>query len=177
MQINVCIGRAERVAIVEWKASPAGDVVADALIALIMHAQSSAASIRLSSKPCRHPRADDSPELKEEGDGPLSKKSRTDDISLSENRLRLINDTLTDQFGAVEAMYEGNCASYEITTDTGLEPGIAKENEQLTCTVNVSFPDKSGGIAEIRVECLDKELASNVQNCLRNLTKAVAPLP
>lgn len=90
--------------------------------------------------------------------------------------LRLIKDTLINQFGKVEAMYEGNTASYEITTDTGLESGLVEENEPLSCTVNVSFSDKSGGIAEIRVECLDKKIASNVQECLRNLTKATAPL-
>ena len=160
-------------AIVKWEASPAGDVVADALIALIMHAQSSAASIRLSSKPCRHARADD---ITTEYDKEGVKKARLNDMSLTENRLRLINETLRDQFGKVEAIYEGNTASYEISTDTGLELGIVKDNEQITCTINVSFPDDSGGIAEIRVECLDKHLASNVQDCLKNLTKFTSPL-
>lgn len=167
------MGKTESVAIVKWKASPAGDVVADALIALIMHAQSSAASIRLSSKPCRHPRASDDSQDDDEGD---AKKARLDGMSLTENRLRFINDTLRDQFGKVEAVYEGNSASYEITTDTSLESGIVKDNEEITCAVNVSFPDHSGGIAEIRVECLDKQLASNVQDCLRNLTRFTAPL-
>ena len=40
------------VAVVEWDASPANDVIADAVVALLMHAQTSAASIRLFSKPC-----------------------------------------------------------------------------------------------------------------------------
>ena len=160
-------------AIVKWKASPAGDVVADALIALIMHAQSSAASIRLSSKPCRHGRSFDA----SEDNITESKKARLDKtMTLTEDRLRLINETLEEQFGKVEAVYEGNTASYEIKTDTGLESGIVEENEELTCTVNVSFPDDNGGIAEIRVECLDKQLASNVQDCLRNLTRFTAPL-
>jgi Pre-mRNA 3'-end-processing endonuclease polyadenylation factor C-term/Beta-Casp domain/Zn-dependent metallo-hydrolase RNA specificity domain len=43
-------------AIVEWEANPQGDVLADAIVALILQAQSCAASIRLTSKPCRHPR-------------------------------------------------------------------------------------------------------------------------
>ena len=49
-------GRRKRrgVAVVEWDASPANDVIADAVVALVMHAQTSAASIRLFSKPCRH---------------------------------------------------------------------------------------------------------------------------
>jgi len=173
-KVSVYVGKTERVAIVEWDASPAGDVIADALIALIMHAQSSAASIRLSSKPCRHPRADNIDEDDNgEEEGSSAKKPRT---SLTDNRLRLIKDTLKDQFDRVEAVYEGNTASYEITTDTGVDSGVVLEEELLTCTVNVSFPDDSGGIAEIKVECLDQKLASNVQECLRNLTKATSPL-
>lgn len=97
-------------------------------------------------------------------------------MTLTEDRLRLVNDALEEQFGKVEAVYEGNTASFEITTDTGLESGIVEENEELTCTVNVSFPDDTGGIAEIRVECVDKQLASNIQDCLRNLTRSTAPL-
>jgi hypothetical protein len=172
-QISVCVGKTDNVAIVKWKASPAGDVVADALIALIMHAQSSAASIRLSSKPCRHGRAFDTSE--EDGEG-QAKKARLDDMSLTENRLRFIHDTLRDQFEKVEATYEGNSASYEITTDTSLESGIVEYGEPITCSVDVSFPDDTGGIAEIRVESLDKQLASNVQTCLGNLTRLTAPL-
>eukprot|EP00536_Pseudo-nitzschia_multiseries_P003059 jgi/Psemu1/236353/estExt_Genewise1.C_430140 len=173
--VSVCIGRTERVAIIEWEASPAGDVVADALIALIMQSQTSAASIRLSSKPCRHGPGDGG---NDGDDGSLAKKARRgDDANSTDTTLRLISDTLSNQFGKVETVYEGNAASYEITTDTGLESGLTEDTGgPLTCSVNVSFPDSSGGIAEIRVECLDKTLASNVQDCLRNLTKATAPL-
>lgn len=176
-KVSVIVGKSQSVAIVEWEASPAGDVVADALIALIMHAQSSAASIRLSSKPCRHPRADDySEDDTTSGDGSSAKKARHGDSSLTENRLRLINDTLRDQFGQVEAIYEGNAASYDITTDTGLESGVVEENEPLICAVKVSFSDASGGVAEIQVECVDEKLATNVRECLKNLTKATAPI-
>ena len=158
-------------AIVKWKATPATDIVADALIALIMHAQSSAAAIRLSSTPCRHgSQVVNDSEVDGEGDVQMN------DVSLTENRLRLIADTLKDQFENVEVVYEGNSASYEIKTDTSLTPGIIQENEHLTCTVNVSFPDDSGGIAEIRVECLDELLAANIQECIRNLTRFAAPL-
>ena len=54
-QIKVTVGGGEKrrgVAVVEWDASPANDVIADAVVALVMHAQTSAASIRLFSKPC-----------------------------------------------------------------------------------------------------------------------------
>ena len=163
-------------AVVKWNASPAGDVVADALIALIMHAQSSAASIRLSSKPCRHSRGDEGTESDIERDRSLVKKARLDDTSLNQNRLRLIKDTLMDQFGNVEVVYEGNNASYEIKTDIGFDMGTSKDNEQITCYIYAHFPDDIGLAAEIRVECSDKLLAANVQACLRNLTKFTAPI-
>ena len=168
-KVSALLGKNDGVAIVEWEASPAGDVIADALIALIMHAQSSPASIRLTSKPCRHPRAS-------EEEKPKSKRSRKAE-TLTENRLKLIKDTLLDQFEDVEAVYEGNMATYEIKTDTGLDAGVIREEEEpLTCTAKVSFEDSNGGNAEILVECVDKKLASNVQGCLRNLARGLAPL-
>jgi hypothetical protein len=169
-KVTVSLGKTRGVAVVEWEASPAGDVIADAVIALLMHAQSSAASIRLTSKPCRHPRAQD-----EDGE-PSAKKPREDDEGLTESRLRLIRDTLRDQFDQVEAVYEGNVGTYEITTDTGLEAGVADENGVLTCIAKVVFEDSVGGNAEITVECPDQKLASNVQECLRNLASTLVPL-
>ncbi|KAG7367223.1 pre-mRNA 3'-end-processing endonuclease polyadenylation factor [Nitzschia inconspicua] len=171
-KVMLLLGKSDGVAIVEWEASPAGDVIADALIALIMHAQSSPASIRLTSKPCRHPRAGKD----EKGDAPSRKKSRTNHETLSENRLRMIKDTLLDQFNNVEAVYEGNMATYEIKTDTGLDSDVVHEEEPLTCTAKVRFEDSNGGAAEISVECVDKKLASNVQECLRNFARSLAPL-
>lgn len=142
-----------------------------------MHAQSSAASIRLTSKPCRHQRADDyDPNISDAEEEPTSKKSRSEEGSLTENRLRLIKDTLKDQFDTVEAVYEGNTASYEIRTDTGLDSGVVKEDEPLICNVKVSFADAFGGAAEISVECEDRKLASNVQECLKNLARTFTPL-
>jgi hypothetical protein len=169
-KVTVSLGKTRGVAVVEWEASPAGDVIADAVIALLMHAQSSAASIRLTSKPCRHPRAQD-----DDGE-PSAKKPREDDEGLTESRLRLICDTLRDQFDQVEAVYEGNIGTYEITMDTGLESGVADENGVLTCTAKVVFEDSVVGNAEITVECPDQKLASNVQECLRNLASTLVPL-
>lgn len=175
-KVSVCVGRIDRVAIVSWEASPAGDVVADSLIALIMHAQSSVASIRLSSKPCRHSRADLNDDENRGEDGSSAKKPRHDDASLTEKGLRLIKEALKDQFDRVEFVCEGNSASYEITTDTGIDSGLVQEEDPIICTVNASFSNESGGIAEIKVECIDHKLASNVQECLRNLNRATAPL-
>lgn len=167
-QVSVDVGRANGVAIVEWEASPAGDVIADAVIALLMHAQSSAASIRLTSRPCRHPRptVDDS--------APSSKKSRAEDITRS--RLVLMKDTLKDQFESVEAIYEGNTGTFEIATDTGLDSSAVNEDGVLVCTAKVTFSDDTGSHAEITVECVDQKLASNVRECLKGLAATLSPV-
>lgn len=109
-------------------------------------------------------------------DGSSAKKPRHDDASLTEKGLRLIKEALKDQFDRVEFVCEGNSASYEITTDTGIDSGLVQEEDPIICTVNASFSNESGGIAEIKVECIDHKLASNVQECLRNLNRATAPL-
>ena len=172
-KVTLLVGKTKGVVTVEWEASPAGDVVADALIALLMHSQSSAASIRLSSKPCRHPRpADD-----DNTDEPSSKKTKEEDgENVVESRLRLIKDVLAKQFQQVEAVYEGNIATYEIISDSGLETSTALEDGKLTCAVKVQFTDKSGSDAEVTVECIDKKLASAVQTTLRNLARTLGPL-
>lgn len=170
-QVKITVGKTPGVATVEWEASPAGDVIADAVVALLMHAQSSTASIRLTGKPCRHPRSTEEEE-------PSSKKRREgEETSTTESRLRLIRDTLRDQFETVEAVFEGNSATYEITTDSGLESGSLGDDGVLVCSAKVSFADSSGNNAEITVECTDSKLASNVQTCLRNLAAAAAPIP
>eukprot|EP00584_Thalassiosira_punctigera_P005734 CAMPEP_0172534282 /NCGR_PEP_ID=MMETSP1067-20121228/6709_1 /TAXON_ID=265564 ORGANISM="Thalassiosira punctigera, Strain Tpunct2005C2" /NCGR_SAMPLE_ID=MMETSP1067 /ASSEMBLY_ACC=CAM_ASM_000444 /LENGTH=653 /DNA_ID=CAMNT_0013319059 /DNA_START=73 /DNA_END=2030 /DNA_ORIENTATION=- len=51
-QVNVVAGGTPGAVTVEWDCSSVGDVIADSVVALIMHAQSSAASIRLTSQPC-----------------------------------------------------------------------------------------------------------------------------
>lgn len=165
-QVSVSLGKTKGVAVVEWEASPAGDVIADAVIALLMHAQSSAASIRLTSKPCRHPRpTDDDPESS-------SKKMRAEDMT--QKHLILIRDTLKDQFDQVEAVYEGNTGTFEITTDTGLETNA--EDGVLECTAKVTFADDSGSHAEIAVECVDQKLAMHVRECLNGIAASLVPI-
>lgn len=171
MQIKVTTGKSRGVAIVEWNASPEGDVIADAVVALLMHAQSSTASIRLTSKPCRHPRATD-----EDEDEPSKKQKREDETTTSESRLRLIHSTLKDQFEMLEAVYEGNTGTFEITSDAGLVSGALGEDGTMVCTATVAFDDNNGAAAKITVECDDKKLGSNVQECLQNLAAAAAPI-
>lgn len=170
--IKVITGKSRGVAIVQWEASPEGDVIADAVVALLMHAQSSTASIRLTSKPCRHPRAVDEDEEVEP-----TKKQKRDDNATSESRLRLVRDTLKDQFETVEAVFEGNTGTFEITLDAALESGTTLgEDGTLVCTATVAFDDASGSTAKITVECADKRLGTNVQECLQNLAAAAAPI-
>jgi len=116
-QVKVKFGASRGVAVVEWKASPAGDVIADSVVALVMQAQSSAASIRLTSQPCRHPRDEDVEEGGGEDEEEAKKPRSAEDNS--KQRLRFLYLTLKDQYENVEATYEGNKATYEISTDTG----------------------------------------------------------
>lgn len=170
LQVRVILGPSRGVAVVEWTASPAGDVIADSVVALIMHAQSSSASIRLTSKPCRHPR-DDEP-LDEEA----IKKQKSDAIDLAKERLRFLYMTLKDQFDQVEATYEGTLGTFEITTDGGLEVLDLDDDGKLRCVVSVRLEGNTASAAEIRVESKDATLAANVQACLRNIVAASTPL-
>jgi cleavage and polyadenylation specificity factor subunit 3 len=166
-QIRVTVGRKKSSAVVEWEASPANDVIADAVVALVMHAQSSTASIRLTSKPCRHPRA-----AEEE---PPQQIPRSE-LTTTSSRLKLIADALKDQFENVQAIYEGNSALYEITTDCGLDASVMAEDGTLVCNVRAEFEDDKGTNATITVECADTKLGNHVQECIRNLTAAAGPV-
>lgn len=156
-------GLRKGVATVEWEASPAGDVIADSVVALLMHAQSSASSIRLTSKPCRHPR--------DPGDIDSRKKQKTG-TDIVGGRLRLIHSLLREHFQNVEAVYEGTMGSYEIVTDSGLEAGLLDDDGKLKCSVKVEFDDSSGSNAKVTVECVDTKMANNVQAMLRNAVAA-----
>ena len=175
-QVKVATGKTRGVATVSWDASPAGDILADAVVALLMHAQSSIASIRLTSQPCGHRRK----KTPEDDDEPASKKQKEEEeespANVIESRLRLIHNTLLEQFDNVEATYEGSTASFEIQTDTGLEKYPA-DGGILTCTVKVEFEDESNGIeAKVTVECEDATLAGNLQECVKNVALSSAPI-
>jgi hypothetical protein len=173
-QVKVTTGKTRGVATVSWDASPAGDILADAVVALLMHAQSSIASIRLTSQPCGHRRK----KTPEDDDEPASKKQKEEESSanITESRLRMIHNTLLEQFDNVEATYEGSTASFEIQTDTGLEKYPA-DGGILTCTVKVEFEDETNGAeAKVTVECEDATLAGNLQECVKNVALSSAPI-
>mmetsp|Transcript_20983 Transcript_20983/g.45759 ORF Transcript_20983/g.45759 Transcript_20983/m.45759 type:complete len:746 (+) Transcript_20983:225-2462(+) len=172
-QVKVTTGKTRGVATVSWDASPAGDILADAVVALLMHAQSSVASIRLTSKPCGHRRKKAAADEEE----PATKRQRESEaLTVVESRLRLVHDTLLESYEDVEATYEANSASFEIQTDTGLETGIPADGGILVCTVKVDFGGEGAGDAKITVECEDAKLATNVKECIKNVLTAVAPI-
>ena len=108
----------------------------------------------------------------------MSKKQKEDESpeNIIESRLRLIHNTLLEQFDNVEATYEGSTASFEIQTDTGLEKYPA-DGGILTCTVKVEFEsDSNGAEAKVTVECEDATLAGNLQECVKNVALSSAPI-
>eukprot|EP00551_Chaetoceros_affinis_P008276 CAMPEP_0203668548 /NCGR_PEP_ID=MMETSP0090-20130426/5154_1 /ASSEMBLY_ACC=CAM_ASM_001088 /TAXON_ID=426623 /ORGANISM="Chaetoceros affinis, Strain CCMP159" /LENGTH=727 /DNA_ID=CAMNT_0050533025 /DNA_START=102 /DNA_END=2281 /DNA_ORIENTATION=+ len=160
-QVTVTTGKTRSVAIVEWKASSVGDIMADSVIALLMHAQSSAASIRLTSKPCSHKRTPETPSAEDTGEEPERKRPRT--------LLRIFHDILLEQFDSVDAVYEARKATFEINTDTRLDQVALDDGKRLTCNVEIEFDDGNDVDAKIKVECGDEKLGKNVQECLKNV--------
>lgn len=154
------------VATVEWEASPAGDLVADSVVALILHAQGSAASIRLTSQPCRHRTIDEAP----------SKRVKVEEgsESVAQDRLRLIYRVLKEQFQHVEAVYESLSGTYEVSTDSALDASALDDDGKLKCSVRVVFSDSTGADAKVAVESRDSKLASNIQLTIQNVVTAVA---
>ena len=182
-QITITTGNTPGIATVEWKASPVNDILADSVIALLMHAQSSAATIRLTSKPCFHRRPRSVDENGDggdadgdgggEGDGPDRKRPRR-----VETLLRMFHDTLLQQFDVekVEASYEARKATFEIKTDAGLESGSLGDGEELVCNVAVEFEDGNNFDAKISVECSDSKFGKNIQECLKGVAEASGPV-
>jgi cleavage and polyadenylation specificity factor subunit 3 len=166
-QVTVTIGETKGIATVEWSASPVGDILADSVIALLMHAQSSAASIKLTSRPCYHRRHLDADEENNDEEG-RKKRPRT--------LLRMFHDTLLQQFQDIQATYEARKVVLEIQTDVSLESGSLDEGENVVCVVTIEFEEGNDYDARIEVVCSDSKLASNVRNCLKSIASASAPI-
>lgn len=169
--VTITMGKMKGIATVEWSASPVGDMLADSVVALLMHAQSSVASIRLTSKPCVHRTL--KPSL-EEGMPDPKRPRRTDKM------LELFHKTLLHQFdkSSIDACYEARSASFEIKLDTGLDGGTLPENgaDQLICKVEVQFEDGNDSEAKITVECSDAKVSKNLHECLRGVAEAGRPI-
>jgi len=107
----------------------------------------------------------------EEEEGPNRKRPRTCTL------LRIMfHDTLSQQFGQIEAVYEARKVTFEIKTDAGLDSGSLAEGEELVCNVAVEFEEGNDFDAKITVECSDSKLRKNVQECLKSVAEAAAPV-
>ena len=180
-QVKVIAGKTRGVVTVEWDCSPVGDVIADSVVALIMHAQSSAASIRLTSQPCNHRRK----KQREGVDETVDEDRKKDEAEVF---LRALHQALKDQFLFVEATYEANKGTFEVRIDAntvkgGKEGGEDNDdnNEEdvdsgIICIAIVEFNDGFDGTAKITVESEDEKLASNIRACLQNVATASAPI-
>lgn len=132
-----------------------------------MHAQSSSASIRLTSQPCRrsHHQQTDS--------APSPKKVKTESgRDLVDSRLKLLYGVLRQQFLNVDATYEGLDATFDIETDAGLAKDTLNEDGKLLCSVRVSFNDATATAAKVSVESRDTKLAANVEEMLQIAVKS-----
>ncbi len=142
--------------LLEWMASPMNDVMADAIVALIMHAQSSTASIRLTSQPCNHTNSRPNKKIKAEKEEEQS------------DHLQLFYNVLKEQFQNVQAIFEGSQqATFDIVTD---------DDTNNNCTVTVIQQQEQQSGYKITVECKDNKFAQTVQTCLRNIASAHTPL-
>jgi len=173
---------------VQWEASPVGDVLADAVVALLMQAQSSTASIRLSGRPCRHGRRAPETADEQQQQPPPNKKGRMEDVdddaaakegdNRNENVMGVLHSVLREQYERVELEWTDGenkelGGSFTITADSGVET----EEGGLVCTASVTFDENSNdAAAKIAVECEDSKLATNVRDCLVSVATASAPL-
>ena len=146
--------------------------VADSVVALIMHAQSSAASIRLTGRPCSHRR-----KKAREDDGD---EKQNDPKKTMEEHLRSLHHALKDQFLCVEATYEAKKGTFEIKLDANsganADGGMGDDDGAVVCIATVEFESSLDDTAKVTVECDDEKLATNVRECLQNVATAAAPI-
>lgn len=113
-QLKITIGKLKNIAIIEWDADPIIDILADSVIALLMHSQSSISSIKMLSRPCSHSinakKQDEDMDTTQQP--PLKKVKEMDDVQkvndddqdsfswngIVQTRIDLINDVLQSQF-------------------------------------------------------------------------------
>ena len=170
-----------RKAVLSWPAGPADDMIADATVAAIMHAQTSAASIRVTSKPCRHGIRD----AGEGGGGERAAKIVKEEVEPNVARMKVVERALRDMFEEVKADYDGG--KFEVVCEKANPKVPDPEEEQegeggnettpqptdVTCYVTLNFQDDG---CEIRVECEEERQGMMVQDCLRQVAGAMQPV-
>merc|ERR1712032_138691 len=183
-QVNLTLGQTPNMAIIEWNAGPAEDIIADSVVALLMQAQTNPAAIQMSSQLCNHRRRrasvnrNEKDDVKKRKDTEIKTEKETKinpTITTEEFLMKIIYETLSEQFETVEATYEKRHATFQIITDSGLEVELT-EDESLICNVTLEFIGGGGTDTKITVESRDSKLANNIRECLRNVAFAAKPL-
>jgi len=164
-QLKIVLGEKRGIASVEWTANPVADLLADSVIALLMHSQSSAASIRLTSKPCRHR------SIKTED--PPSKKAKSVHQSFLEDLSKMLSNH--NQFEAVQANISENSATFELQTEMLLN-AESGQSESLKCEVQIHLDTDREMNMKVRVSCEDEKLARSIRDCIRCFADAASPI-
>lgn len=167
-QLKIVLGERRGIATVEWNANPVSDLLADSAIALLMHAQSSAASIRLTSKPCSHR------SIKREfidDDQPNSKKIK----SVYQSFVEAVHKILSDQFEIVQVTLDENSALFQLQTEVVLNSETGQQ-ESVKCEVYLEFLGDTETNFKLKVHCDDKKIAGNIRDCIRSLSDASRPI-
>jgi len=188
-QVKVILGEVERTAIVEWDANPVCDMLSDAVIALIMHAQGSAASIRLTGSPCCGKKK----VKKEDGIGSdlPNKKTRSDDgnrpsddSDIILNRFESVHTFLNEQFDNVKMELDFSESLSAIFYVYGDLPSDAPTDEgknsslslPVTCTVKLEFENKLGINAKLNVSGESEKIVSNIRSSLKHFVDGAGPI-
>lgn len=152
---------------VEWKASPANDIIADSVVALIMHSQGSAASVRFTSQKCSH----SSPEQLVTSD---AKRAKIENDELLDNRISLFGNILKERFVRVDTVREGYKVTFEIAA-SDQEPQTEPVDGAFM-VVQVEFLDGSASVAHVAVECADENIAKDVRRMLQRAANATSSI-
>ena len=124
---------------------------------------SSAASIRITSKPCFHGEDD----AAGGGGEPSAKNSKVEeDESAKTTRMKIAHKLLLDQFSAVEADFDNGLFTIKCEQ--------TREQEEVVCMASLEFAEDGGGV-KINVECADEQQGALVRDCLLQLGRATAP--
>eukprot|EP00588_Corethron_pennatum_P002225 CAMPEP_0194287154 /NCGR_PEP_ID=MMETSP0169-20130528/34082_1 /TAXON_ID=218684 /ORGANISM="Corethron pennatum, Strain L29A3" /LENGTH=821 /DNA_ID=CAMNT_0039033767 /DNA_START=48 /DNA_END=2513 /DNA_ORIENTATION=+ len=169
-RVCVTLGSTPVTAIVAWESGPVEDVLADAAVALLMHAQSSSAAVRMAGRPCNH----------------HAKRARTGgggegDLVDNVTRLQLLHKMLRCQYESVQPDFEAGTfvigsahADREEGNDTS-PVGELSATQPAVCTIKIEFESEDGSNAKLTVEGDDYKMNANVRDCVKNIISTSAP--